>query len=143
MRKPLTAVVFAGVLTLAACSGDGVTTTSAGAGDTSTTDAGATSSSEGDLSGAIEEIEAEINALQAQIQNSAAAEDLQSAWTDLTAELTVAMSEMVQDGVVDSTAVEAALDDFQADLEALGDEVEPELVAAWEALRTKIESLMS
>lgn len=142
MRKPLTAVLFAGMLALAACSGDGVTTTSQ-LGDTTTTDAGATSSSEGDLSGAIDEIETEIDALQTQIQNSAAATELQSAWTDLTAELTAAMSSMVQDGVVDSTAVEAALDDFQADVEALGDEVEPELVTAWETLRAKIESLMS
>lgn len=141
MRKPLTAVLLAGALALTACGGEGVTTTSAGV--TSTTDAGATSSTEGDLSGAIEEIEAEINALQTQIQNSAAADDLQSAWTDLTGEITVAMSDMVQDGVVDTTAVETALDDFQADVEALGDDVEPELVAAWEALRTKIESLMS
>jgi hypothetical protein len=39
--------------------------------------------------------------------------------------------------------VQGALDSFQSDLDALGDQIEPSLTDAWETLRSRLESLMS
>jgi hypothetical protein len=47
------------------------------------------------------------------------------------------------DGTIDGSQVQGALDSFQSDLDALGDQIEPSLTDAWETLRSRLESLMS
>ena len=141
--KRLIALAVAAALALAACGGDVDTTTSLGTDTSTTSPTDSTEPTNGDMSGTIEEIQAEINELQTQIQNSAAAQDLQDAWMTLTAEVTTAMAEINEDGTIDGSEVQGALEDFEDTLNDLGDQVEPELRAAWDAFRQRVESLMS
>jgi hypothetical protein len=56
--------------------------------------------------------------------------------------MTAAITAATTDGSVDTAAVQAELDDFQSDLEAVGDDVSSDLMSAWTSLRGKFEQLI-
>ncbi len=141
--KRLLALAVAAALALAACGGGVDTTTSLDTDTSTTSPTDSTEPTNGDMSGTIEEIQTEINELQTQIQNSAAAQDLQDAWMTLTAEVTAAMAAINDDGMIEGAEVQAAIENFETTLDELGEQVEPELRAAWDAFRQRVESLMS
>jgi len=132
--KLIRALVFAliGVMAIAACS------------DTPDTVGDAVSSLPGsdDVAATAAEVQTEITEIADQIQSSAAAEDLQSSWNDVQTSMTAAITAVTTDGSVDTSAVQAELDDFQSDLEAMSDDVSPELMSAWSSLRDKFEQLI-
>lgn len=89
------------------------------------------------------DIQAEIDAVSTAIENSEAADELRDAWSDMQAELEEAMNAIASNEAVDTDAIRAELDEFQAQVEAASDDVSDELVSAWNELRAKVEQLIS
>lgn len=142
MRKKFLAILaMVGLLALSACSDTTLDTTTTDAmGATTTTMSTDTSM---DMNDVVSEVQTEITDLQTQIQNSAAAQELQDSWMQLSTELTAALASISDDGTIDSTSVQDALDQFQSDLDSASTEIEPELTDAWNTFRDHVESLMS
>lgn len=95
-----------------------------------------------DVEAVVEEVRGEMNELATEIENSEAAEDLQAQWAELQADITAAIDSVTTEGTIDTSGLEESMDDFQAELEAAGDELGDEAMAAWTALRTQIEQLI-
>jgi hypothetical protein len=95
-----------------------------------------------DVAAAAAEVQTEMTQIADEIQRSAAAEDLESSWNDVQTSMTAAITAATTDGSVDTAAVQAELDDFQSDLEAVGDDVSSDLMSAWTSLRGKFEQLI-
>ncbi len=136
------ALAVAALMLIAACGdspSEGDTTTT---GATNTTLESAAETGEFNAAGAVAEVQAEVNELANEIQESAAAEELNEAWTALSAEITEAVTS-VEDGTLGLPNLEAELQEFELTLESLGDEVEPELQQAWDSLRRSVELLMN
>lgn len=140
MRKSkVLAALFAGILVLSAC------------GDTTVEDVedGVTSLGEAadnlppEVTETVDEVQADVTNLATEVQNSAAAAELEESWNSLQTEVVAALAAIGDDGMVDGTEVTDAIDDFQADLDALGDEVEPTLAEAWDTFRQRLEGMMS
>lgn len=133
--KPLRLLLIAliGALAIAACS------------DTpdSVDDAVTSLPGEEDMAEAAADIQAEIEAVSTEIENSEAADDLRAAWSDIQVEINSAVDSVTSNETVDTEAIQAELDEFQAEVEAAGDEVSDELVAAWNELRSTFEELIS
>lgn len=89
------------------------------------------------------DIQAEIDAVSTAIENSEAADELRDGWSDMQAELNEAMNAIASNEAVDTDAIRAELDEFQAQVEAASDDVSDELVSAWNELRAKFEQLIS
>lgn len=89
------------------------------------------------------DIQAEIDAVSTAIENSEAADELRDGWSDMQAELDEAMNAIASNEAVDTDAIRAELDEFQAQVEAASDDVSDELVSAWNELRAKFEQLIS
>lgn len=137
------ALAVAALMLIAACGDstpEGDTTTVTGA--TSTTLESAAETGDFDAAGAVAEVQSEVNELANEIQDSAAAEELNEAWTALSNEITEAVTS-VEDGTLQLPDLEAELQQFELTLESLGDEVEPELQQAWDSLRRSVELLMN
>jgi predicted small secreted protein len=128
--KTLLAVLVA-LSTLAACSG------TSGTGE----DAISTLPTGEQVDDAAVEVQAELSALAAEIEGSDAAAEIQAAWTEVQAEVGSAIATLSADGEVDTAALEAEFDEFQSHLDALGDEVGDDLMAAWLEVRQQIEQL--
>lgn len=94
-----------------------------------------------ELEAAAEQVQSDMEELAQQIESSQAADELQSEWTELQAEIESVIASVMSDGEVDTSGLETAMDDFQTDLEAAGDELDDELMAAWTSLRTQIMQL--
>jgi len=124
-------VVLVGLLALAACSG------------TSGTDAVSTLPAGEDVDEAAADIQAELNTLAAEIEASEAADELQAAWTEVQAQVGSAIATLSADGEVDTTALESEFDNFETQLEALGDDVGEDVVDAWQSVRQQIEQLFN
>lgn len=120
------------ILTLGACTGGTVETTPEELEETAT-----------DVAAAIAAAQEDLADLGQAIENSEAEEDLRAAWEDLQGDLTPVFTSLQTDQPVDQERVMQILDEFQADLEAAGAEIEPELRDTWESLRDHIERLMS
>lgn len=131
-RVRILIVTLVGALAIAACS------------DTPDTLDEAVSSlpGEDDVAELTTEIEAEVQELSTEIENSEAADQLRDAWTEVRAEVTEAVGALTTGSAVDTEAVRAELDEFQAEIEAAGEEVGPDLTAAWNELRSKVEQLI-
>lgn len=125
-------VALVGALAVAACS------------DTPGTVDDAVSSipDEGEMADALTDIQAEIETVATAIENSDAADDLQTAWSEVRAQINEAMNSITSDEAIDTEAIRAELEEFQAEVEAAGDEVGADLESAWNELRSRIEQLI-
>jgi hypothetical protein len=128
--KTLLAVLVA-LSTLAACSGTSGTAE----------DAISTLPTGEQVDDAAVEVQAELSALAAEIEASDAAAEIQAAWTEVQAEVGSAIATLSADGEVDTAALESEFDEFQSQLDTLGDEVGDDLMAAWLEVRQQIEQL--
>ena len=95
----------------------------------------------GEVSDAVTELQTDMSELANQIESSDAAAELQSAWGDLQAEISSGIAAMTSDEVVDTEALQAEFDEFETQLDALGDDVGDEVVDAWNELRSQLEQL--
>jgi hypothetical protein len=141
--RTLLILAIAGLLSLTACDEAGLTTTTLTYGATTTDSPTTADDVANDIATTVGEVQAEVTELANEVQNSAVAEDLRESWDALQAEVLAAVAAIRDDGTIDGSQVQEALDSFQSDLDALGDQVEPSLVDAWETLRNRLESLMS
>ena len=89
------------------------------------------------------EVQMELNELATEIENSDVADDLQAAWTDMRTEITSAISSATAGEALDTEAIQTQLDEFQSELEAMGDDVGDSVMSAWSELRAAFEQLMS
>lgn len=90
-----------------------------------------------------EDVQTQLNELGTAIENSEAAEDLQTAWSDVRTEVTSAISSFSAGESIDTAAIETQFDEFQTELEAMGDDVGDEVMTAWNELRSAFEQLTS
>lgn len=90
-----------------------------------------------------QDVQTQLNELGTAIENSEAAEDLQTAWSDVRTEVTSAISSFSAGESIDTAAIETQFDAFQTELEAMGDDVGDEVMAAWNELRSAFEQLTS
>lgn len=90
-----------------------------------------------------EDVQTQLNELGTAIENSEAAEDLQTAWSDVRTEVTSAISSFSAGESIDTAAIETQFDAFQTELEAMGDDVGDEVMTAWNELRSAFEQLTS
>jgi hypothetical protein len=133
--RTLKTLLFASLLlVVAACTGGGTTLTTLAEQieEETGTDVGA----------AIATAQAAMSEIAQQIEASEASQEVQEAWESLEADLTELFTSLQSGGTVDATQVQEILDDFETQLDELGDEVGPELRDAWESLRTQIEQLI-
>lgn len=96
-----------------------------------------------DVTAVAEDVQTELNELGTAIENSEAAEDLQAGWTNVRTEITSAISSFTSGESIDTAAIEAQFDEFQTELEAMGDDVGDEVMAAWSELRAAFQQLTS
>jgi hypothetical protein len=126
---------------LAACSGDGLEDVSSEL--DAVTDVTVTDEVE---QGALElasDVEEQMDMLTEEIQTSEASSELESAWSNIQTSVTAAIASMQSDGTVATDEIEEALDEFQTELDAAGDEIAPEVRSAWESLKTSLQDLMN
>ncbi len=135
-------LALTGLLFLAACGETDLTATTADAGTVTTGDPAGDDGSD-EIASTVAEVQAEINELTTEVQNSAAAAELEAAWNTLQADLVAAVAAIGDDGTIDGSAVQEKVDAFQTKLDSLGDDVEPALMDAWETLRHRLQDLMS
>lgn len=139
------AIGLAGVISLAACAdsaGETGSTLDLGTtmpGGTGTTMEGATGGIDAEAAAA--ELQDEMSALAEEIQNSQAAGELEQMWTELQPELSGALAEFQAEGTLNTSGIENQLAEFEDDLEGLGDQIEPELLEAWESFRAQLNLL--
>lgn len=96
-----------------------------------------------DVTAVAEDVQTELNELGTAIENSEAAEDLQAGWTNVRTEITSAISSFTSGESIDTAAIEAQFDEFQTELEAMGDDVGDEVMSAWSELRAAFQQLTS
>jgi len=122
-------VVLVGLFALAACSGT-----------TGTTDGSSLPAGE-DVSNAAAEVQAELSTLALEIESSEAADDIRAAWANVQTEVGAAIATITADGDVDTEALQAEFNEFESQLDALGDEVGDDLRESWLEVRRQIEQL--
>jgi hypothetical protein len=141
MRKTKSfAIAIACLLALGACTDNDLTTTTVDSGAV-TTVADSTEAT-ADVAATIAEVQSDVTDLSNEIQNSAAAAELQESWNTLQTAVLAAVASVADDGTMDGTQIQGAIDDFQTDLDALGADVEPTVAEAWDTLRDNLESMM-
>jgi hypothetical protein len=87
------------------------------------------------------QFEDEIDNLSEAISSSESAQELSSAWDSLKVELAATVATLRTEGAVAREDVDAAVDTFQQELDSI--DVEPNVRAAWEELRSHLEQLVS
>lgn len=142
-KRNVLALAIAGLLTLSACGDTDLTETTADPGSVTTADPTTGDDVANDIATTVAEIQSEVTELSNEVQNSAAAAELEETWNALQAEVLAAAAAIRDDGTIDGSAVQEEIDAFQTQLDTLGDEVEPTLTEAWETLRDRLQSLMS
>jgi hypothetical protein len=95
-----------------------------------------------EVAGVIAALESDLDHLAAEIDTSAAAAELQVEWEEFQTELAGALTVMKNEGAIDVSDIESEVEEFGDDLTALGDRVEPEVLAAWDTLRGRFEQLV-
>ena len=90
---------------------------------------------------ALGQFEEEIDNLSDAIASSESGQELSSAWDALKVELAATVATLRAEGAVAREDVEAALDDFEQELDAI--DVDESVSAAWDELRSHLEQLMS
>ncbi|HEU4319757.1 MAG TPA: hypothetical protein VFS66_06710 [Acidimicrobiia bacterium] len=139
--KRIVTLLLIGVFALAACSGDGLDEVANDIEDA--TDASVSDEVEQDALALAADVEEQMDTLTAEIQASGAAEELQSAWGEMQTAVTASIASMQADGTMSVEGIEDALNDFQAEIDAAGDDIAPELRTAWESLKSSIQDLIS
>lgn len=97
---------------------------------------------EEDVTELVSEIQSDIEDVTTRIENSEAADELRSTWSELRSELSGALDSMTSNQAVDTETLRDRLERFQSDLEAAGEEVGDDLRSAWLDLRSKLEQLL-
>jgi type I site-specific restriction endonuclease len=138
MRRRIMAFVLATIV-LGACA-DASTDESVPADTSSDTAAASTVSADGQEE-ALGQFEDEIDSLSEAIASSESAQELSSAWDALKVELTATVATLRAGGAAARDDVDAALDTFEQELDAL--DIEENVSAAWDELRSHVEQLMS
>lgn len=95
-----------------------------------------------DVAATIAAAQEDIADIGQEIQESEASQELVDTWQDLQADLTAFFTSLQSEQAVDTTQVEAILDNFESELDEAGDQVTPELRETWESLRAQIERLL-
>ncbi|HEY7469195.1 MAG TPA: hypothetical protein VIC07_06670 [Acidimicrobiia bacterium] len=135
----------------AACADAADTSVTSLSDDTATTGGGVSQTSMAGNSGtegldpaaAMTMMQEDMSRLAEEIQSSEAAADLQVRWEQFQVDMTAALTEMQEDGTIDAEVIRDELEQFETDLETLGDQVEPELRAAWDSFRQDLDQLIS
>ena len=140
MRR-FTTMIMIGALAVAACSGDTVGEVASEL--ENATDATIGDAAEQNAMQLAADVEEQMQTLTDEIESSGAADDLRGAWSNIQTEVAAAIASMQTDGSIVTDGLNEALEDFQTELEATGDEVAPEVRSAWESLRSSIEQMMS
>jgi len=151
LRLSIMALGMIGMLATAACSDTVPEDADDTVGDVPTTLAEPTATTEGtepteadtasDPAELAARLQLELATLGEEIQASEGAEELQTAWTEVEAQVSSALED-IQEGTIDTGGLESQLDEFQATLDAMGDDVGSEVREAWESLRSSLEELM-
>jgi hypothetical protein len=89
----------------------------------------------------VTELQAEIDALGDAITESEAADELNAAWTTLSAEVAASIAGIREDGTIAREEIESSVEEFQETMDEL--DVEENVRAAWETLRSRLEQMMS
>lgn len=142
-KRNLPILALAGLLFLTACGDTDPTATTTDPGSVTTAAPTTGEDVTDDIATTVAEVQSEVNELATEIQNSAAAAELEESWNALQANVLAAVAAIGDDGTIDGSAIQEELASFQAELDALGDEAEPALREAWETLRDRLESLFS
>jgi DNA repair exonuclease SbcCD ATPase subunit len=141
-RRTLIAFGLAGILATTACADANLSETTLGVPGTTTTEAtSATPETDLDPSAAIAELQQRMSELATEIQGSEAAAELQARWEQVQTEMASALASIQEDGRLDTTSFESMLQEFEDDLETLGDQVEPEVREAWATFRESLDRL--
>jgi chromosome segregation ATPase len=90
---------------------------------------------------AVGQFEDEIDNLSEAIASSESAQELSSAWDTLKVELAATVAALRAEGDVARDEVESALDAFEQELDAI--DVDENVSAAWDELRSQLEQLIS
>ena len=139
MRSRPTAILLAAAVVFGACA-DASTDESVPA-DTSPDTTAATTVPAGGQEDALGQFEDDIDSLSEAISSSESAQELSSAWDTLKVELAATVATLRAEGAVARDDVEAALDTFEQELDAM--DVDENVSAAWDELRSHLEQLMS
>ena len=142
-KRNLPILALAGILFLTACGVTDPTATTTDPGSVTTAAPTTGEDVTDDIATTVAEVQSEVNELATEVQNSAAAAELEESWNALQANVLAAVAAIGDDGTIDGSAIQEELASFQAELDALGDEAEPALMEAWETLRDRLESLIS
>lgn len=140
MRRIIIAIVV-GAMAIAACGGESVDDLASDLEDA--TNGSVSDEVEQDAMDLAADVEEQMDTLTTEIQSSAAAAELETAWTNIQSEVTAAIASMQTDGSIATEGLEEALSEFQTELDAAGDDLAPEVRSAWDSLRTSIEQLMN
>lgn len=141
-NRSVLVLALTGLLVLAACGDTDLTATTADPSSVTTGDVAGGDAAD-DIASTVAEVQSEVNELTTEVQNSAAATELEETWNALQSEVLAAVAAIGDDGTIDGSAVQEEVNAFQTQLDSLGDEVEPTLMEAWEALRDRLQGLMS
>lgn len=95
-----------------------------------------------DVAATIAAAQEDIADIGQEIQESEASQELLDTWQDLQADLTAFFTSLQSEQTVDTTQVQAILDNFESEMDEAGDQVTPELRETWESLRAQIERLL-
>ena len=139
MRSRAIVLVLAMTIVVGACA-DASTDESVPA-DTSPDTAAATTVPAGGQDEAVGQFEDEIDNLSEAIASSESGQELSSAWDTLKVELAATVATLRAEGAVARDDVEAALDTFEQELDAI--DVDENVSAAWDELRSHVEQLIS
>jgi hypothetical protein len=143
MKTRISLLIAGSALMLAACAdsdgglADGTLTLPTSGPEATTDD----TSSDGAAPETVTELQAEIEALGDAISESAAADELNAAWTTLSAEVAASIAGIREDGTIAREEIESGVEEFQETLDEL--DVEESVRTAWETLRSRLEQMMS
>jgi hypothetical protein len=139
MRKRAMAFVLATTMVVGACAD--ASTDDSVPDDTSPDSAAATTAPADGQKEALGQFEDEIDGLSEAISSSESAQALSSAWDALKVELTATVATLRAGGDAARDDVQAALDTFEQELDSI--DVEENVSAAWDELRSHVEQLIS
>lgn len=148
MRRRLLLLAIVSTLALAACSDTAGTDPTDGAATMPTSDtSGTTSGATEDTSGmaadpeTMADLQAQLDEFSDAVAQSQAAQDLETSWNTLSAELAASVAAISEDGTVAREEIESGLEDFEERLDEL--DVEESVRSAWESLRSQLEQVMA
>jgi hypothetical protein len=143
MKTRISLLIVGSALALAACAdsdgglAEGTVTTATSGPEATTGD----TSADGTAPEMVTELQAEVEALGDAISESETAEELNAAWTTLSAQVAASIAGIREDGTIAREEIESAVEEFEEQLDEL--DVEENVRTAWEELRSRLEQMMS